>query len=352
MTTIREVARAAGVSLGTVSNYLNDPAVVADETRERIRSAIDDLGYHPRAAARSLRTSRTTQVGLVPIVSPSASRSGEPGDAAFLEFLAGLNTVAAEHGYAVLLAAAAQPDQELAILRRLVGERRVDAMAVLGIRADDERVDFLLRAGFPFVTFGRTRVASTSGMRRHAFVDIDGEEGLRRSVAHLADLGHRRIAYVTPPAELYCTEQRWAGFRAEMDARGIPIRDEYVIGGDFHEDSGRTAGSQLMDLAEPPTAVIAANDLCGLGLMTAFRERGYRIGDEVSIIGFDDIEPAAHWDPPLTTVHQPFRRIGMSVMESFLSILGRPQGERAYPQVVVKARLVERGSTGPAPGES
>lgn len=351
MTTIREVARAAGVSLGTVSNYLNDPDVVAEETRERIRTAIDQLGYHPSAAARSLRTSRTTQVGLVPIVSPAASRSREPGDAAFLEFLAGLNAVAAENGYAVLLAAAARPEQELAILRRLVGERRVDAMAVLGIRAEDERVDFLLGAGFPFVTFGRTRVAYTGGLRRHAFVDIDGEQGLRRSVEHLADLGHRRIAYVTPPAELYCTEQRWAGFRGAMEARGLPIRDGYVIGGGFHEDSGRSAGSQLMDLAEPPTAVIAANDLCALGLMTAFRQRGYRIGDEVSIVGFDDIEPASHWDPPLTTVHQPFRRIGMSVMESFISILGPMPGDRVYPQTVIKARLVERGSTGPVPEE-
>lgn len=351
MTTIRDLARAAGVSVGTVSNYLNDPDVVAEETRERIRTKAEELGYHPRAAARSLKSSRTGQVGLVPIISPSANRSHEPGDAAFLEFLAGLNTVAAEHGYAVLLAAAARPDQELAILRQLVGERRVDAMAVLGVRTHDERVDFLMRSGFPFVAYGRTSACYSDGRCPHAFVDIDGQEGLRRSVEHLADLGHRRIAYVTPPSDQYCTAQRWAGFTGAMGARGIPVREEYVLEGGFHEDSGRHAGRRLMDLAKPPTAVIAANDLCALGLMTAFRQRGYRIGDEVSVVGFDDIEPAAHWDPPLTTVHQPFRRIGMSVMESFLSMLGQRPGERMFPQVVIKARLVERGSTGPAPSE-
>ncbi len=251
MTTIRELAQAAGVSVGTVSNYLNDPAVVAEETRERIRIKVEELGYHPRAAARSLKSSRTAQVGLVPIVSPSASRSGEPGDAAFLEFLAGLNAVAAEHEYAVLLAAAASPEARAGILRRLVGERRVDAMAVLGIRVDDERVDFLMRSGFPFVTYGRTSASYADGRSPHAFVDIDGQEGLQRSVEHLAELAHRRIAYVMPPADLYCTGQRWTGFRTAMDTRGLPIRDEYVIEGDFHEDTGRRAGARLMDLPEP-----------------------------------------------------------------------------------------------------
>ncbi len=350
MTTIRDLARAAGVSMGTISNFLNDPDVVAPETRARIQAKIDELGYHPRAAARSLKSRRTRQIGLVPVISPAASRSVEPGDAAFLEFLAGINTVSAERGYAVLIAAAAHADDELAIYDRLIGERRVDGVAVLGVRPGDERIAFLLRAGFPFVTFGRSNIVQPDGQVAHSFVDIDGAGGVRLAVEHLAALGHRRIAYVAPPPDLMCASQRWDGFASSMADHDLPLDESYIVAGGFHESVGRRAAAELLDLPRPPTAIIAANDLCALGVMTTVKERGLIVGEDVSVVGFDDIEPANHWNPALTTVVQPFRRIGMAVVESLLECLGRPgaRGDGPVPQVVIEARLVVRSSTGPA----
>ena len=350
MTTIRDVARDAGVSVGTVSNYLNDPQVVADETREKIRAKIEELGYHPRAAARSLKSRRTARIGLVPVISPEDNRSLEPGDAAFLEFLAGINTVAAEHRYGLLVVAAASPEAELGIYERLVGEAQVDGIAVLGVRPSDERIAFLHRSGFPFVTFGRSDLTAADGIPAHAFVDVDGSAGVRAAVDHLAGLGHRRIAYVSPPAGLMCTQQRWNGFVGAMEAHGLEIHDAYAVPGGFHESTGRRAADELMRLAGPPTAIIAANDFCAFGVMTMLQQSGLTVGREVSVVGFDDIGPASHWNPPLTSVAQPFRRIGIEVMEGLLTLLSRDgPDQRPLPQVLIQPQLIVRGSTGPAP---
>ena len=350
MATICDLARAAGVSVGTISNYLNDPDVVADDTRAKIRSKIAELGYHPRAAARSLKSRRTARIGLVPVVSPEENRSLEPGDAAFLEFLAGLNTLAAEHRYGLLIAAAATPASELEIYERLVGEGQVDGIAVLGVRPGDERIAFLLRSDFPFVTFGRSDLARPDGSLVHSFVDVDGGAGVRLAVDHLVGLGHRRIAYVAPPAGLICTRQRWDGFIGAMGDHGLTIRDAYVVPGGFHEGDGQRAAVELMGLAEPPTAIIAANDSCAFGVMTTLQQSGVEVGREVSVVGFDDISLARHWNPPLTTIVQPFRRIGMEVMESLL-ILMAPRSRRSVllPQVLIRPELAVRGSSGPAP---
>ena len=350
MATIRDVARVARVSVGTVSNYLNDPQVVAEETRERIRAQIEELGYHPRAAARSLKSRRTRRIGLVPVISLEDNRSLEPGDAAFLEFLAGINTLAAEHKYGLLMVAAASPAAELEIYERLVGEAQVDGFAVLGVRPADERIAFLIRSGFPFVTFGRSDLTSVDGTIAHAFVDVDGGAGVRAAVDHLAELGHRRIAYVSPPAGLMCTQQRWNGFAGAMAAQGLEIHDAYAVPGGFQESSGRRAADELMRLAEPPTAIIAANDFCAFGVMTSLQRSGLTVGQEVSVVGFDDIGPASHWHPPLTSVAQPFRRIGMEVMEGLLALLGRDSPDLLPPrQILIQPELIVRSSTGPAP---
>ena len=352
MARIQDIARGAGVSVGTVSNYLNDPQVVAEETREKIKAKIEELGYHPRAAARSLRSRRTSRIGLVPVISLEDNRSLEPGDAAFLEFLAGINTVAAEHRYGLLMAAAPSPATELEIYERLVGEAQVDGFAVLGVRPADERIAFLIRSGFPFVTFGRSDLISADGTLAHAFVDVDGGAGVRAAVDHLAVLGHRRIAYVSPPAGLMCTQQRWNGFAGAMAANGLEIHDAYAVPGGFQESTGRRAADELMRLSEPPTAIIAANDFCAFGVMTSLQRSGLTVGREVSVVGFDDIGPASHWRPPLTSVAQPFRRIGMEVMEGLLALLDRDSPDRPpMPQVLIQPELIVRRSTGPAPGQ-
>jgi LacI family transcriptional regulator len=339
MTTIRDIASAAGVSIGTVSNYLNDPQLVADETREKIKSKIRELNYHPHAAARSLKSRQTHRIGLVPIISPEDNRSSDPGDNAFLELLAGLNTLAGENGYDILLSSATNDSQEFKTYERLIGEAQVDGLVLMGIRSKDERLQFLTDKNFPFIAYGRSDVSID-----YPYVDVDGAMGIEMAIRYLVELGHTKIAYITPPEGLMCTRQRWEGFLRGMQEHNLQINQEYVIEGGFTERAGQISTHLLLDLPEPPTAILTANDICAFGAMRALQTRGLQIAKDVSVIGFDDISLADHWHPALTTIAQPFRKIGFSLMQSLISVIS---GGQAFPQTLLEPSLVIRQSTGP-----
>lgn len=338
MTTIRDIATAAGVSVGTVSNYLNDPQLVAEETRKKIHNKIKELDFHPSAAARSLKTRQTQRIGLVPIISPEDYRSTDPGDNAFLELLAGINSIAAENGYAILITAAQNYAHELKTYERLIGENQVDGLVLMGIRSQDERIEFLSQKKFPFVAYGRTDVSS-----EYPYVDVDGAAGIEMAIHYLAKLGHQRIAYITPPGGLMCTSQRWEGYTRGMSASHLSINMDYVIEGDFNQRAGQESTQLLMDLPEPPTAIITANDICAFGAMRALQMRGQQVGKDVSVIGFDDITLADHWQPSLTTIAQPFRKIGFALMQALFAVIS---GENTLPQTMLEPKLVIRQSSG------
>ncbi len=339
MTTIRDIAKSAKVSIGTVSNYFNDPKLVSEETRKKIQQKIDELDYHPHAAARSLKSRQTHRIGLVPIISPVDNRSPDPGDNAFLELLAGLNTMAAENGYDVLISASTNADQELKTYHRLIGESQVDGLILMGIRPQDERLRFLISKNFPFVAFGRSDITE-----EYPYVDVDGAQGIIMSIRHLAELGHKKIAYITPPEGLICSQQRWDGFVRGMEECGLPIKKEYILNGDFSERSGQISTHLLLDLVDPPSAIITANDICAFGAMRALQIRGLHIGKDISVIGFDNISLSGHWLPTLTTVEQPFRKISFLLMQSLFSVIS---GENTLPTTLVEPSLIIRQSTGP-----
>ncbi len=339
MATIRDIARRAGVSVGSVSNYLNNPDVVSEETRQAIRQAIKELDYHPRAAARSLKSNCTHRIGMVPLISPEENDSVAPSDIAFLDFLAAVNTAAAEQGYGVLLFAATSQDEELQIYERLVGEKQVDGLLLMGTQPTDRRIELLLRQQFPFVTFGRSRHPED-----HAYADTDGAKGIADAVDHLAALGHRRIGYVAPPGTLMCAAHRWQGFSTAMAEHGLDIDDQLIVEGGFTEQSGQIAMHLLLDLPHPPTAVITANDVCAFGAMRALQTRGLLAGQDVSVVGFDDIRLASHWYPSLTTLRQPLRRIGSAAAQILTAIIS---GKEVQRQVIFEPELIIRRSTGP-----
>jgi DNA-binding LacI/PurR family transcriptional regulator len=343
MATIRDIAKRARVSVGTISNYLNNPEVVAEETRQAIETVIKELQYHPRAAARSLKSRQTRRLGLVPLISIEDNHSLDPGDTAFLEFLSAVNTAAAENGYDILLSTATSTRSELKIYERLIGEIQVDGLILMGTRPDDQRVALLETHAFPFVSYGRT-----SNWQDHAFVDVDGAAGINLAVEHLHSLGHRRIAYIQPPDELMLSCQRWEGYCRAMADRDLKIIEEYVIPGGFNERAGQVAMHLLLDLPRPPTAVMAPNDLSAFGAMRALQVRGLTAGKDVSVVGFDDIKLASHWHPSLTTIAQPFRQIGFEVVKALISLIHDAQ---LKPRVYIEPRLVVRQSSGVAPPE-
>lgn len=336
--TIRDIAKHAGVSVGTVSNYLNNSNKLAEKTRLRISKAIKELGYYPNVAARSLKSSLTWRIGIVPVVSSDEENAPSQSDAAFQEFLSAANIVAAKHKYSLLLHASIDGKDEIEIYRQMIGQGQVDGMLLLGLMPDDDRVKLLMDKDFPFVSFGRTEIKGHT-----TWVDVDGCEGMKQAVDLLASLGHQKIAWAAPSSMYSCYHDRKKGFIESLEHNGLPYDEENIISSGFRERDGQMAMHQLLDRVAPPTAVIMANDLASFGAMNALNKRGLVPGKDISIIGFDDIIAAEHWTPSLTTVRQPTKEIGMKAVEMLFDVINSKQ---SVSGCLLTPKILRRASCG------
>lgn len=335
--TLKDIARETGYSVTTVSRALNDYDDVSPATKALIRRAAQRLGYHPNVTAQRLQRRRTDTLGFViPTFGPRFS------DPFFSEFLAGIGNEAAAHGYDLLVSTRPPGPEEMETYRHLVHGKRVDGLLVVRTRRHDERVAYLHEVAFPFVAFGRTELGI-----EHPFVDEDGRAGLALITQHLIDLGHRRIAYITADPEFMFAHLRLLGYRETLERNGVRVDEALIVPGDLTQRSGRQAAYHLLDLPDPPTAIMAANDLMALGAMAAIQARGLNVGTDVAVTGFDDIPLAEHFHPPLTTVRQPIYQIGKMVCQMLIRLLqGNPLEET---HVILQPTLVVRASTGKMP---
>lgn len=333
-----DVAKEARVSVTTASRALGGFDDVSELTRRRVEDTARRLGYVPNISAQRLRRRRTDMIGL--ILPADESGFGEPF---FNEFLAGVGEATASLDLSLLLAAhppgsTAERDTYL----KAVWGGWVDGVILIRLRRKDERVDLLRQASFPFVAFGQTEDNAD-----FSFIDEDSVAGLGLLVDHLAQLGHRQIAFVTGPDELTLTHHRLRGFKEAMTRHRLPVRDRLIASGDLRRESGEKAMSRLMDLSQPPTAVIFSNDMMALGGLEEASIRGLKVGRDVSIAGFDGIRAGAHTSPGLTTVRKPIREIGRQVCRTLMEMID----DVTLPvrHVLLMPELLVRGSTGPVP---
>lgn len=344
MPTIRDVARHANVSVGTVSNVLNGNAAVREGTRRRVLDAIKALNFHPTAAARSLNTQQTNTVGLIRTELRPAS-PGNERDPFVSDLIDGVAGAGGKTETGLLFWTVPVGPSEMALYERLVYGRQVDGLILFAVREADPRVAFLREADFPFVVFGRTRETTEDT----CWIDVDGAAGIEAAVDHLVELGHRRIGYITPPAEQYLATLRWEGFERGMNKYGLDVDPTLVYEGDFTEQAGQLGTHYLLDAVRPPTAIICNNDRMAFGAMLAIQSRGLTVGQDVSVIGFDDIPLARYWPIPLTTIYQPTIEIGGLLFELLCSVVqGEPDAGLAGRLIMPELRL--RQSTGPMPG--
>jgi DNA-binding LacI/PurR family transcriptional regulator len=221
----------------------------------------------------------------------------------------------------------------------MVQGRRVDGFVIVRTRRQDARIDYLCKVDFPFVSFGRTE-----GECDFAYVDEDGGYGMHLIVDHLINSGYTRIGFIAAPENLMFAEYRLMGFLDALRKRNISIEDSLIITGDLTQRSGYSQANQLLDLRNPPQAIVACNDLMAFGAMSAAQQRGLIVGVDIAVVGFDDVAMAEHFHPPLTTVHQPVYKIGGMVTEMLIKqIRGeKPEAE----QIILKPSLVVRKSCG------
>ncbi len=332
--TIKDIAKRTGKSITTVSRALHGYNDVSPETRDLIMRVAEEMGYTPNLLAQRLQKQRTDTIGFIlPTFGPRFS------DPFFSEFLAGIGSTTSKYGYDILVSTQPPGERELEVYRRKVTGRQVDGFVLVRTRCQDPRIDFLKEAGVLFVAFGRTE-----GELDYPYVDEDGEDGMLKLTRHLIEHGHHRIAYISPPMTLMFARDRWRGVKRALDEAGLSLPEEYLLTGNLTQRSGREAARQLLVLPEPPTAIIAGNDLMALGAMSAIQERGMVVGEDIAVAGFDDIPMSEATHPPLTTVHQPIYQIGSLVTEILIKLIRGDEPEQT--QYLLKPRLMIRQSCG------
>jgi LacI family transcriptional regulator len=308
---------------------------VAEGTRLRVIKAAEERGYVPSATARRLQKGRTDTIGFV--IPTGGPRFSDPF---FSELLAGIGNAAARHNFD-LLVSTRPPDteEEQAVYRRLAEGRLVDGLLVVRTRVKDWRIDYLSKVELPFVAFGRSDLDVD-----FPYVDEDGVRGLELVAQHLAQLGHRHLAFISAPESLMFCALRSAGLDATLQRYGLSLKPEYKKVSDLTQRGGFSAMNELLELSPPPTAVIACNDLMALGAISAAQKRGLVVGRDVAITGFDDIPLAEHSHPSLTTVRQPIYDIGCQICDMLVCLInGEELSER---HVVLHPELVVRESSG------
>ncbi|RME63587.1 MAG: LacI family transcriptional regulator, partial [Caldilineae bacterium] len=332
---LKDIAKRVGKSVPTVSRALGGFEDIALETRLEVQRVAREMGYVPSAAARSLQKRRADTITLI----LPATRTVRFSDPFFSEFLTGLVEQTVQLGFSLSVATDAGEDEADIYLHHLRSGRS-DGFVIIRTQRQDRRIDLLREEGAPFVAFGRVE-----GDNDFYLVDEDGAAAMHQIVDHLVALGHRRLACITEPLHLTKAHHRMEGFLAGLQAHGLSAPPEYIIESNYRQRSGRVAASRLLDLPEPPTAIVAWNDLLALGALGEAQARGLVVGRDVSITGFDDIPLAEYTHPPLTTVHQPAHQLGSQLAHMLIRIINNEPVEPK--QVIVQPPLVVRASTGP-----
>ncbi len=324
---IKDIAEMVGVSHSTVSRALQGTGRMSDETRARILSLAEELGYTPDALAQSLVRGRTKTVGVV------VTTIADPFVAGIID---GIEHVAGEAGYTVLLGAShMDPAREMAVVENL-RQRRVDAVIVTASRVGSHYSEYLQRFGVPIVLVNNM----VQGEYLYA-ITCDQMEGARQATEHLVRLGHQRIAYVGSSFREYSSRERQEGYEKALREAGLTLDPNLVIMPEQRNDvtAGRAALAALWP--QRPTAIFAYNDLTAIGVLMAAREMGVRIPQDLSLVGFDNIEATQFVSPPLTTVHQPREAMGRAAMQMTLDLLNEEHIENR----LLSCRLVVREST-------
>jgi DNA-binding LacI/PurR family transcriptional regulator len=326
--TIYDVAQAAGVSHQTVSRFLKGFEGIRPETREKVVQALDELGYRPNLTARSLKSGRSHRIGALTheISHVGPSRVAE-----------GASAAAREAGY-VLDLVSLDVRNPLAIEESLALITQHDLAGVLALSSTDEM----------------TRAFETTEFRVPAYIGAEADDavsghpseltsvGLPALIAHLAELGHRDLVHISGPSNWSAARNRVLAYEAAVESQGLHSLG--ILPGDWSARSGYQAIAEITRLPEA-SAFVAANDQMALGAMLALKERGYRIPEDVSVVGIDDIPEAAYFDPPLTTLRVDFEAQGRA---SVLELLARIEGTPTHPVPAHSSRLVIRRSAGPA----
>jgi DNA-binding LacI/PurR family transcriptional regulator len=329
---IRTIAKMANVSIATVSRTMNHVASVSPQMAKRVWRVIDELDYFPNTQARALVSGRSKLFGLI---------VSEITNPFFPELIQGFEDIAVENGYEILVSSTNyDPERMSKCIRRMI-ERKVDGVAVMTFGIEGPLLDQLARRNVPmvFVDVGPQR----SGI---SLLRVDYHHGIRQGVQHLAALGHRDILFISGPVRLHSAQSRVDSFLRSLSECGIAAHPKCVVEGNHTMEGGVAAMEKILAAKNRPTAVMCSNDMTAIGVLHAVHRAGYRVPDDFSVIGFDDIHMSEVTIPPLTTVQMSRFELAQGAVSALRAQVEggeAPPGNRVFN---IRTKLVVRESTG------
>jgi LacI family transcriptional regulator len=331
--TLEDIAKKAGVSRSTVSRVINNQESVREEVRQRVLRIIDETGYQPHFAARSLASRRSRLIGLV-IPRGVHTLFTDPY---FPRLIQGISQACNQNDYTLSLFIFNSEEEEKKLYPRISRQGMLDGLIVQAAQLEDELLTQLMERGASFIIAGRPY-----NLPEANFIDVDNVFAARTAVKHLIQQGRKRIGTITGPKNTTAGIDRYEGYQIELKEHGLEIDDRLVVEGDFTEEGGYTAGIQL--LKHNPDAVFSASDVMALGLIRAANELNLKVPEDFALVGFDDLPPAKSSNPKLTTIRQPILRLGIHLVETLLDIIDN--GGELPQRIMLDTELIIRESCG------
>jgi len=332
MLTIKDIAKAAGVSVTTVSRALNGYDDVNERTRQKIKTIADQMGYSPNMAARYLISKKTNTLGLL---LSNVTRDSSKDNIAF-EVLCGINDRSGELDYDLVLFSTTPQKQTTKSYKTLCQERGVDGVIIMGMRLDDPYLKEIVTSNIPCVLIDIQLEGPNVG-----YVTSDNTSGSVAAVKHLLDSGHRHIAMINGHAQADVSILRLEGYKQALAEQGIPFDESLVVNGRFSEQGGKEAASRILSSNPEVTAIFCASDLMAIGAIQGIKEMGKSVPGDVSVIGFDNIDLASYYSPALTTVHQHKYELGYHSAQVLIDML---ENKEATHHVMLPTELIQRDS--------
>ncbi|GAD89248.1 HTH-type transcriptional repressor PurR [Vibrio halioticoli NBRC 102217] len=331
MATIKDVAKLAGVSTTTVSHVINKTRFVAETTQQRVMEAVKELNYAPSAVARSLKCNTTRTIGML------VTQSTNPF---FAEVVDGVESYCYRQGYTLILCNTGGLYEKQRDYIRMLAEKRVDGILVMCSDLTEELREMLdSHPGIPKVVMDWGPESSSADK----IID-NSEEGGYLATKYLVENGHTKIGCLTGQTEKLACIERMSGYKRALAQANIPYNDDFIFEGNFECDTAVETADKLVALAESerPTAIFCFNDIMALGLISRLTQHGIAVPEDISVIGYDNIDLAGYFAPPLTTIHQPKRRVGKTAFEILLERIKNKEHDRRIFEM--HPELVERSS--------
>jgi DNA-binding LacI/PurR family transcriptional regulator len=334
--TIKDVSKLANVAPSTVSRVIADNPRISEETKRRVREAMKELGYHPNLNARSLANKSSQAIGV--IIPRSADKAFQ--NPFFPEVVRGISKIAHDKELALYISTGATEKELYEDVLRMVQGRRVDGIILLYSSVDDKIMTFLQKQKFPFTIIGKPE----KNMDNITHVDNDNIMAAKDVTDYLINLGHQRIAFVGGNINLVVTVDRLNGYKQALQNANLPFCEDYIVHEEFLLEGGQEAITKLLSLEEPPTAIIAADDLMAFGMLRILDEIGLSVPDDLSIVSFNNIMLTEVSRPTLSTVDINIYQLGFQAAKCLTEKIENPN--EPAKRIILPYKIIKRESCG------